>query len=650
MRSQPLPKTPPSLRDGFAASRSPWAEAHGYPPMPLRGNNPHPMPLQRIGRFYNTSWNVQNGGWRSIPPCKSMLPSKHGRVKLSSPESRADASQLTRALVLMLVAVVAACVLRLPSREVKPMHTDEATQAIKLHEMQEGRYHYDPKDHHGPTLLYSTVPLLWITGTDWEETTESRLRLVPALYGLGLILLLVLAGDGMGKSALAWSALFIAVSPLMVFYSRYYIMEVLLVVFTFGCIACGWRFFITRRASWLVWAGVCAGLMHATKETCVLHFAAMGVALLVVYIAEFFSAGAGMGVVNRNRKIPVKKWHWLLFFACAAGTSILLFSQFFTEWRGVWDSIATYLNMAGRAGGQGHAKPFGYYFGLLWGGSISDHEVSQGLSWQQWKWMLCIEPDARRAVFTEAGLMLLAVIGCVSAFTSTPARNQSNHLVRFIAVYAVITFLIYSCISYKTPWCIMGAWHALLLMAGLGAEKLIRAFWNVWAQRIVITALALMCVHLALQSWRATRDFAADPRNPYNYSMTSPDALEWVGKIERIAELHPVGHRMRIDQSDPNGGWPLPWFLSRHFPNYHWQGGTMDPENAAVLLLSKAADDMMHEPQASEEQAAAFAEKFVGNQVTLLSSDSQVSLKVYVRKDLWDEYVRRPWPPLAVQQ
>ena len=63
---------------------------------------------------------------------------------------------MSRALLLMLVAFVAACVLRFPSRELKTMHTDEATQAVKLHEMMEGQYQYDPKDHHGPTLLYST--------------------------------------------------------------------------------------------------------------------------------------------------------------------------------------------------------------------------------------------------------------------------------------------------------------------------------------------------------------------------------------------------------------------------------------------------------------------------------------------------------------
>jgi len=556
----------------------------------------------------------------------------------------------------MLVAVVVACVLRFPAREAKIMHTDEATQAVKLHEMMEGEYHYDPVDHHGPTLLYTTRSLLWITGTDWEEVTESKVRLVPVLFGMGLLLLLILVGDGMGKMALAWSALFIAVSPLIVFYSRYYIMEVLLVFFTFGCIACGWRFFMTRRKSWLVWAGICAGLMHATKETCILHFAAMGVALLAVYVAEFFSAGAGLGVVNRNRKLPLRPRQLFIFLGCAAGTSILLFSQFFTEWSGVWDSIATYWNMLGRAGGQGHEKPAGYYFDLLRGGVISgrdlwadpDSDWPKILSWQEWRSVLCLTADARRAVITEAVLLVLAVIGCFAAFTAKAERNQSNHLVRFLAVYGVVTFLIYSVISYKTPWCIMGAWHALLIMAGLGAERLVRIFWNVWAQRVVIAVLALASAHLALQSYRATRDFATESRNPYNYSMTSPDVLEWVAKFERFAELHPDGRNLRIDQGDENGGWPLPWYLSRRFPNYHWQKEErMDPENSPVLLMSAAQEEYVRGLLKEAGQLEAFDEQHIVQVLTLHPSGS---LRVYVKKDLWEQYVSREWPRLAVQQ
>ena len=92
------------------------------------------------------------------------------------------------------------------------------------------------------------------------------------------------------------AAVLTAVSPAMVFYSRYYIQEMLLVCFTFGAIValwrwrqvatlCGGRGTCPRRArtwrhvysarAWLVALGVCVGMMHATKETCIIALAAM---------------------------------------------------------------------------------------------------------------------------------------------------------------------------------------------------------------------------------------------------------------------------------------------------------------------------------------------------------------------------------------
>ena len=49
--------------------------------------------------------------------------------------------------------------LRLAAPGARPMHHDEANQAVKFGELLEtGDYRYDPDDHHGPTLYYLTLP------------------------------------------------------------------------------------------------------------------------------------------------------------------------------------------------------------------------------------------------------------------------------------------------------------------------------------------------------------------------------------------------------------------------------------------------------------------------------------------------------------
>ena len=59
-------------------------------------------------------------------------------VKLSSPEARAGAQELSRALMLLLVAFVLAAFLRFPDRAARPMHVDETTQSVKLQELMSG--------------------------------------------------------------------------------------------------------------------------------------------------------------------------------------------------------------------------------------------------------------------------------------------------------------------------------------------------------------------------------------------------------------------------------------------------------------------------------------------------------------------------------
>jgi predicted membrane-bound mannosyltransferase len=116
------------------------------------------------------------------------------------------------------------------------------------------------------------------------EVNELTLRIVPVFFGVLLILLLLLAADGLGPGAAIFAAVLTAISPAMVFYSRYYIHEMLLVCFTFGAIVCGYRYAQSKSVGWILLTGIFLGLMHATKETCIIAFGSMALALLLTLI------------------------------------------------------------------------------------------------------------------------------------------------------------------------------------------------------------------------------------------------------------------------------------------------------------------------------------------------------------------------------
>src|SRR5713101_7005653 len=127
----------------------------------------------------------------------------------------------------LLFAIGIALALRCPRLDVRPMHNDEAVNAIKFGQLwEQGTYKYDPNEHHGPALFYSTLAVARLTSSpDVQHLSVTKLRLITVLFGVGLILLLPLVRDGLGDAGMLWAAIFTAVSPALVFYSRYFIHE-----------------------------------------------------------------------------------------------------------------------------------------------------------------------------------------------------------------------------------------------------------------------------------------------------------------------------------------------------------------------------------------------------------------------------------------
>src|SRR5688500_4423544 len=94
-------------------------------------------------------------------------------------------------LIAVLLIAAGALALRLPKLALRPMHNDEAVNTIKFKELLEtGRFEYDPHEYHGPTLYYLTVPFVWLSGAKtFAQSTETPYRLVPVVFGVGLVLL-----------------------------------------------------------------------------------------------------------------------------------------------------------------------------------------------------------------------------------------------------------------------------------------------------------------------------------------------------------------------------------------------------------------------------------------------------------------------------
>lgn len=497
----------------------------------------------------------------------------------------------------ILIIFAGALAFRLPRLDTRPLHNDEAVNAVKVSELWErGDYRYDPDEYHGPTLHYATVPFLWLSGAkSSSELPDRALRLAPVFFGAALIPLLFLFRHALGNRPLLFSALFIAISPAMVFYSRYFIHEMLLVFFTALTIGAGWRYTQTHSPRWAVISGLGLGLMFATKETFVLNVAAISIAASITTWLELKPASA------RDLRALLPARHIALFLGATLLVWLLFFSSFFTNFRGLLDSILTYLPWLKRAGGESpHIHPWYFYL--------------QRLAWFH---------PVKGPTFSELLILLLALTGAIISFT----RKQSP-LLRFLALYTIILTLIYTAISYKTPWCLLEFYWGMILLAGIGAAALIE-YLRARPLRIAATAILLAATaQLTIQSYRASYVFAHDQRNPYAYAQTVPDLLNLITRVEGIARVSPTGFGTVVKVISPKSDyWPLPWYL-RRFQHIGWYDEIPEDPFAPIIIVSAKLDARLDEK--SEK-------KWIMAGLTELRP--RHFFELYVELDLWKKYV-----------
>ncbi len=485
---------------------------------------------------------------------------------------------------LFLCALAGALVFRLARLDVRPVHPDEANQAVKFGDLLErGDYRFDPQDHHGPTLYYLTLPAARLAGArSLAALDETALRAVPALFGAGLLVLLLLFAGGMSREAVLSAAFLAAVSPAMVYYSRFYIQETLLVAFLAAFLGAGWRYARKRSARWALAAGAAAGLMFATKETSLVLFAGAAAAFAATALSEKAFSRHGGRITpdgawtwrDSRTKFP-GAWHAGLALAAGAAVAALFYTSFFRNPQGLADSVRAIGAAFERAGHPGvHAHPWTFYLQTL-----------------------AYSKTAAGPVWSEAFLLFLALAGGIGALAPESGRDDSPRFLRFMLFFTLFTAAAYSLVPYKTPWNLLPFYLGLVVLAGHGAALLLRISRFRVVKLVVLALLVPGFANLAIQSYRASFALPADASNPYAYAQTSPDLLRLVGEVGKAAAAAPEKEDLLIAVvAPPEETWPLPWYFRGFGRVGYWtspeaaRDGLGDARPAVVVSSAGFAD------------------------------------------------------------
>src|SRR5438034_7346618 len=210
---------------------------------------------------------------------------------------------------------------------IKPAHFDEGINGWFVDQVvKNGFYRYDPTNYHGPLHFYVLLFSQTLFGRNiWA------LRLPVVLVSIGCVWLALKFELLVGRTVSRLAALAMAVSPGFVFYGRYSIHEVWLLLFTllffYGLFGL-WKF---GTANYLWCAGMGLTGMILSKETYILHVVCAVIAAFVCYIS------------NRLHRLPdappaKQTWDYVdlaLVISVGADAIIFFYTGTFFHWSGV---------------------------------------------------------------------------------------------------------------------------------------------------------------------------------------------------------------------------------------------------------------------------------------------------------------------------
>jgi uncharacterized protein (TIGR03663 family) len=543
----------------------------------------------------------------------------------------------------------------------KPLHHDEGVNGFFLITLfRDGIYKYDPSNYHGPTLYYISLAFTKIFGLNTISIRSS-----VAIFGVLTVILAFFLKDYIGKIGSLAAALLLALSPGMVYVSRYFIHEILFVFFSFG-IVLGVLYFIEKRK-----VGVFA-------------IAAMAFLLLICFLPNVLSLADTFGEDN-----PTLTWFVRIGLFAVEAVLVFLVMRMLLAWN---EGRAIYLMLASASavllfatketafitvGTMAIACVCVWIWRKLYKATIGEPKQNDlepvELNWANFRSRIGNRSDltlliaAISVVFIYVGVLFFSsfftyaegVVGAFKAYaiwTKTGNKDHTMHgwfgylkwgkqlelpifllsvagtLIAFVkarhrfamftGLWALGLFLAYSIIPYKTPWLALSFILPMCIIAGYAVNELLTN------KDVIIRALGGLVLLLAAgilgyQTYVLNFQKYDDDSQAYVYAHTRRGFHDLIGQIEYYAEKSGKDKDASIEVISPEY-WSMPWYM-REYPKAVFHGNFVDSNTSEMIVAS-----MAQKSELSRRYAANY--KYIGTHPLRPGVD----LILLVRKDLAD--------------
>lgn len=440
-------------------------------------------------------------------------------------------------MYLPFVVIAIAIALRFYNLDLRPFHHDESVHAHFSYLLfKQGTYKYDPM-WHGPFQYYLTAVLYRLfRDSEWIS------RMMPALFGVGLVALPFTLKKYLGFKASFITAFLLAISPSFLYYSRFFRNDIYLAFFSLVAVVCVIHYLEKKKPVFIYLASFLFALSLCTKENAYISsFIFFSFVVLYFLYTRRQSTQKGIMMILKDNKI------WLLTIISLSIIVIIYTSFHSFFFRNPQDSFALFRAVSHWASYHtGPTGPFYFYAAL--------------------------------ALLYELPILIFGIAG-IFYF----ARKQDLLMV-FMSYWAISSFFIYSFVVYeKAPWILPHLLLPLAFVAGKFTADFLKSFEKEKVYKHLFTAFTLAILSFCIfTSVNLNYYHFDDPAEPMLQAAQPPSSFNvLMAKIKEVASAH-ESYQTRIQVVDGIAITQYLWYL-RHYDRVEWYSKELD---APIILVS----------------------------------------------------------------
>ncbi len=478
---------------------------------------------------------------------------------------------------IFLLILVFTIFLRFWTLDLKLLHHDEAIHSwFSFELLTKGTWMYDPS-YHGPFLYYVTAGMFSVFGD-----SDLVARLLPALFGTLLIPLVyfIYRIGYINKNQTLLASLFIALSPDMVYFSRFLRHDIFMLFFTFLLLVAILYYFERGQIKFVLIAAMAmAGALSCKEEMPVIILIFASFFIFAIWRGNFTLPGSWKRDLITGLLLVIAIMS-VLYTGFGAHPETLAGQNFQITTQGVhfemnttgWYKAVdhwTDMHKQQRLGG-----PFYFYipFYLMYELPIFILAIIGTLQF------ILSGIDLSLAFKRLKNIMLtrkltrttgqLAETSLHQLQYPRPEHSKSDEFFRFCIYWMILTMAFYAYVGEKVPWLLI---PQLLPMCFVAVYKL---NW----QKIAIALIG--CIFLVVMTWHVAF-IPADINEPIVQVQNSEDMRE-------VMQLIDASNNVVVASKDY---WPLPWYYrGDRWNKIQFYGSradepTLTEKNPGVIIL-----------------------------------------------------------------